>query len=445
MESSNDWTDAERRVERAAELFEQRKLNEALAELQLAVHVNPYNPNWLFNLALTLDEMGRCDEAIDAYRAALELEPADVSTLYRLGATLQRAGRFREAVAAFDDLERIEPDYEPVYCARIACYSELGEHQHAEEMFYLGQQVKENCPTCYFNIGLSLAARQNWDRAIYCWQRTLELEPTHPAVHQRLAEAFRQRGDRSRARKHLLSRLRQAPRDYAVLAEYCQLSLELGRIEEVGARLAAISTANSAGSAHVQFARGIWLAAQNQFAAALESFTRTLELDPTFPRAHLRISQIHLAQRQTIAAKTHLRSELMLRPDDPQTLRDLANLLIDTGETRSAITCLRRLVLICPNDVPAWQNLAVAHFLRHQFDAGITACRKALEISPGHLASTHNLAMALGELQRYDEALLVLADAPQCKDELGELLLRLRARKLKAKVRGFLRRIVGLG
>jgi tetratricopeptide (TPR) repeat protein len=55
----NDWDDAERRVERAQELFEQRRWSEALEELRAATDINPYNAGWHFNIGLTLDEMGR--------------------------------------------------------------------------------------------------------------------------------------------------------------------------------------------------------------------------------------------------------------------------------------------------------------------------------------------------------------------------------------------------
>src|SRR5207253_6891658 len=79
--NTNDWNDAERRVERAAELFEQRKWQEALAELLVATTINPYNGGWFFNIGLTLDEMGRLDEAIDAYGRALAIDPRDVQAL----------------------------------------------------------------------------------------------------------------------------------------------------------------------------------------------------------------------------------------------------------------------------------------------------------------------------------------------------------------------------
>jgi superkiller protein 3 len=88
----NDWNDAERRVERAQELYEQRKLQEAVDELRAAIAINPYNSGWFFNLGLTLDELDRAEEAIDAYKQALDIDPNDLQTMNRLGMDLHRVG-----------------------------------------------------------------------------------------------------------------------------------------------------------------------------------------------------------------------------------------------------------------------------------------------------------------------------------------------------------------
>jgi len=431
---SNDWTDAERRVERAAELFEQRKLDEALEELRFAVDINPFNPGWLFNLALTLDELGRYDEAIEVYQKTLQIEPDDVLVLHRLGVNLHRTGRFREALEVLEHASEVDPEFEPSYCCRIASHADLGEHDRAEEAFYLGRLVQEHCPTCYYNMGASLAVRGLLERAIYCWQRTLELQPMHPHVHAKLADAFWQRGELPRARKHFSARLRQSPRDFAALLDLVELLLEMGRVEEAGERIATVPRAVAAGSAPVQFGRGIWLAAQQRLAEAADAFAIVLQIDPTFPRAHLRMAQIRLTAGKLIEAKTHLRSELLLRPDDPQTLRDLSNLLIDTSETRSAVVCLRRLTALRPDDLLAWQNLAVANFLRHQYDDGIAACRRALLLRPGYAPVTHNLAVALGELGRYDEAIALMKPLMQSGDDFSDLTLRLKLLQAKARV-----------
>src|SRR5204863_9256341 len=100
----SDWNEAERRVERAQELFEQHKWQEALEELRAAIAINPYNSGWFFNLGLTLDEMHRTDEAIDAYVQALAIDPNDLQAMYHLGVDLHRVGRLW---VAFRTLENI--------------------------------------------------------------------------------------------------------------------------------------------------------------------------------------------------------------------------------------------------------------------------------------------------------------------------------------------------
>ena len=177
----NDWDDAERRVEKAQELFEQHRWQEALEELRAATTINPYNGAWFFNIGLTLDEMGRFDEAIDAYRQALAIDPNDLQALNHLGVDLHRVGQLRRGPQDLRAASKpIDPAFEPSYCHRIITYSELGDHERAEEMFYLARLYKEHCPHCYYNIGCCLSERGLYDKAIYCWQKTLDLDESHP-------------------------------------------------------------------------------------------------------------------------------------------------------------------------------------------------------------------------------------------------------------------------
>ena len=105
----NDWDDAERRVEKAQELFEQHRWQEALEELRAAISINPYNGGWLFNIGLTLDEMERYEEAIEAYRTALEIDERDLQALNRLGVDLHRLGNLDEALRTFERLDELCP------------------------------------------------------------------------------------------------------------------------------------------------------------------------------------------------------------------------------------------------------------------------------------------------------------------------------------------------
>src|SRR5205823_7128453 len=127
------------------------------------------------------------------------IDENDLQAMNHLGVDLHRVGNFDEALGTFERIEQLDASFEPAYCNRIIAHSELGEHDKAEEMFYLARLYKEHCPHCYYNIGCSLAARGLYDKAIFCWRRTLELDEDHPEVHVRIAEALWSKGQPEQA------------------------------------------------------------------------------------------------------------------------------------------------------------------------------------------------------------------------------------------------------
>src|SRR5271170_775427 len=200
----NDWHDAERRVELAGELFQQRKWAQALRELQAAIRINPYNAAWFHNMGLVLDELGRFEQAVEAYRKADRLKPDDLETLSRLATDLHRINRLRASLRVLRRISEIDPSHEPAYCLSILLHGELGEHDQAEEMFYLARLYKDQCPRCYDFMGRSLFARGRYERAIFCFQKCLDLDSAAPDVTMRLAQAYWKKGENEKARRHFL-------------------------------------------------------------------------------------------------------------------------------------------------------------------------------------------------------------------------------------------------
>jgi tetratricopeptide (TPR) repeat protein len=399
----SDWNDAERRVEKAQELFEQRRWPEALEELRAAISINPYNGGWFFNIGLTLDEMGRFEEAIEAYHHALDIDRNDLQALSHLGIDLHRVGNFEEALKTFERIEQIDPSFEASYCQRILTYGELGQHDRAEEMFYLARLYKEHCPQCYYNMGCSLADRGLYDKAIYCWQKTLDLDDSHPEVQVRIAEALWGKGDLESARQHYLIGLRHDPGNTSILLDLGELLAEMGRDEDAGEKFRrAIELAPEEPSGYYCHAR--WLMRHSREDDAIAAFSKVLQLDPTCLGAHLRLGELYYRRRDLPAARKHLRAELLLRPQDPQILTDLSNLLLDTTQNRAAVACLKRLVQLDARSVFAWQNLAVAQFHVGRYEEGIASCHEALRLSPGNSTAAYNLALAYQHLGRFDDA-----------------------------------------
>ena len=150
------------------------------------------------------------------------------------------------------------------------------------KFFYLARLYKAHCPACYFNIGCSLAERGLYDKAIFCWTKTLdssvsgpvsdvlsssgtinstinsELNDLYGEVHVRIAQALWNKGDLEEARQHYVLGLRQDPGNTGTLLDLSDLLIEMDRWEEAGEKIRrAIELAPEDPAAHFCFGR--WL------------------------------------------------------------------------------------------------------------------------------------------------------------------------------------------
>jgi len=402
-EPMNDWTDAETRVERAHDLYERGRWVEAAAELRAAIEVNPYNPSWHFNLALTFEAMAEYERACQAFSKALELDGDDVETLNCLAVNLTRVGRYAEALEHFARIDELKPDYEPAYCNRIVTYTEIGDHDKAELMFYRARQVKDECPQCYYNIGDSLYARGQYDRAIYCWRQTLRLDPSHPYANVRIAEAYWAKGDLKQAAERYQQELKSGRQtDTETLLDFGEMLMEMGKLLEAG-DVFRQALQQGGDDASVHFCLGEYSLKTGRLTAAERHFRNVARIDPRYPAAHLKLAEALIRQGDVQEGSKQLICELKCSGHDPQTLKEVARLLLEAHRCRQANVVLQQLVRLDPSDAHVQHNLAVSYFMMQRLGEGIRHCRKALKLKPDYPLALYNLALAhmrLGQLSR---------------------------------------------
>ena len=92
-----------------AELLKQGRLEEAIAEFQRAVELDPAYAAAHLNLAYAYERSGRVEEAIAGYRKALALDPNNLYGLNNLGVLYDRKGLYDEAIATLEKALGIDP------------------------------------------------------------------------------------------------------------------------------------------------------------------------------------------------------------------------------------------------------------------------------------------------------------------------------------------------
>ncbi len=438
----SDWFEAEQRAERAQKLCDSHRWAEALMEIDAAIGINANNATWQAQRGFVLEELGRWEEAADAYQNSLELEAADRDVMLALGSVLLRLERFTQALTIFDELAQAHPDCEPAYCHRIQAYAELGQHERAEEMFYLAQQINDDCPHCFYAIGISLAGRGQREKAIYCWKRVLDVEPDYYGVNLRIAEAYRADRDYEQAREYLLREVRGDPGNTDLLFDLAELTLESGQAATAAAKFAQIVELDP-GHYESHFALGkIWLE-MGQPEQAISSFEMVAKLassDPGLHGFHRTFGEALLALGKFREARRRLRRATDENPTDPAVAMLLGDCLLAEGKPATASDWFRRVLALDADNAYAYHKLGMCQFKQGRHEAGLAQCLKAIEHKPDYVAAMHNAIVAQLYTAKWKQARALLRRALAI-DPSHEPTCELRGKMWRYRLRHYARRI----
>lgn len=430
------WNDAEGLSQRALQLMQKQRWRDALEELDLALALDPYNAANLYHRGVALDELGQYHEALQAYERANDIQPDHPDVLNRWALDLHQLGDSKDSLRLFERIHRRSPSYEPAYCNHVHLLVELGQHEAAEEVFYLARLANEQCPRCYFTMGLSMAAQNRHEQAVRCFRRATDLPGASAEVNRRLADSLLALGDFESARVHLQQSLSIDPNHTPTLSQMIDLLIDVDMLAEAERWLDRLHRLASE-QAYTQLLSGRLAIAMNRFAAAQSFLERATQIDPTIARAHQLLGVLYARQGKIDLARQQLHAELLLGPHATSELYEIGRLLLDLSDYGSAAGCFRRVVDRDANHAEAWLNLGVSECEQSNIDAGIEAFRTALAVSPKMVAAHHNLALAMSDRGNWPAAITIVRHAIHLLPGEPDLL-NLRRRLWLRRIRGWL-------
>ncbi|MHC5024888.1 MAG: tetratricopeptide repeat protein [Planctomycetota bacterium] len=428
----SDWFDAESHADRALEMYERGRWAEAEAELRKALSLNPDQPEWLFNLGLTLEASGRDTDALDAYERAVDLMPGQVDPLIAAGIVCNRLNQHDRAIEWFDQALRLDPRSETAYANKMESHLRGSEHDDVETTFYLAQlALDEIGAPCLAVMAESLIERRQWERAEWCLREALRLDPTMPRLRARLAAVYAATGRPRRASQLFLRDLRDDPGNIDTLLDYGELLLDQRRLPEASEKFRRVLEMEPANiDAHYRL--GQTSMAGRRYEQASIEFELVLKLDPQFPSIRLALGEALLRRGDRDSARNLLLEQLeIVRRDDSPTrharLGRLGRLLLEIGRAAEAAELFERAVTISGPSTSLLRSLALAQFRAGDRAAGQATSRRVLKLEPACVASMHNLALAALEERRFGEASRWIVRGLACDhQDVGLRRLRMR-------------------
>jgi tetratricopeptide (TPR) repeat protein len=193
------------------------KTDEAWAEFQQALDLEPNRAETHCNLADLLDAAGRSDEALAHYMKALKLDPNQASTHNNLGIFLASRGRTDEALSHYLRALEINPDFGEVQYNLGNLLQDVGRNDEALSHYLLALDLNSNQARVHYSIGLLLSKMGRTGESEAHYRKALEIDPNHLDAHNNLGILLASTGRIDEGIAQLRKALEANPRAVRVL------------------------------------------------------------------------------------------------------------------------------------------------------------------------------------------------------------------------------------
>ncbi len=406
----NNWQDAEQFADKALEMFERGRWGEAESELRKALDIDPDQGDWHFNLGLTLERTGRDAEALSSFEQASRLLEDAIDPKLAAGAACARLERFYDAIEWLEKVLHIDTTVEPAWAMLVDAHASLNDHDAAETSFYMAQDALEE-PSAHVLISMSgsLLTRNLPERAIWCAQEAIKINPDVYGGRLRLAGGLVATGQSQRASQILLQELREDPGNVQALLLHADVLADTGRANEALMKLHRVLELEPANvDAHIR--AGKYAMEEQRWEESFIAWGLVRRLQPHHKTACLHLAQTLLEMQRPAAARPLLQEhiERMDVTTSNEEYLHVAELLLGAGEPSDAVILLDSLLVSLedhdPMKLKCLRILAVTLFASEKIDEGAAVSRKVLRIDPTCISSMHNLALASVKNNRYRSA-----------------------------------------
>jgi tetratricopeptide (TPR) repeat protein len=250
-------------------LRQQGKTIEAFDALNQAIRLEPDDADGYLVRANVFNNIGKYDRALQDYNEALRLKPEFAQAFSDRGAAWYFKGEYQKAVDDYDSAIRLNPNRAWTFANRGVAYRKLGNSQRALDDDTSAIRIDPTVPEFFDNRGLDLAgngdyagaisdydqaikirpdakfltnrgdayqATKDYDRAIADYDAAMKLDPKFQRAYNNRGTAWRRKGDPERALADYAEAVRLNPSDAASADNYKNVSLQLERLNALGAQ-----------------------------------------------------------------------------------------------------------------------------------------------------------------------------------------------------------------
>ena len=350
------------------------------------------------NLGAVLYNQGKIDEAVACFNTALRLKPRYVDAHNNLGLALWRRGRDSEAIEQFNAVLKLGPDAKAYYNLGVVLFSQQ-KSTEAKECFLAAIRLQPDHAEARNNLGNVLIGEGKVNEAGEQFAAAVRSAPFFAEARCNLAEFLASKGDGGKAIEQYAAALRCKPESPEAHSGLARLLEQAGQLPEAAEHYAAAARLRpDLAEAHNNLSN---LAARlNNPQMAFTHGRAAVELKPDWPEAHFNLGNALLLQGRLEDAAARYSEALRLNPGYSEACQNLGFTLEKLGRDKEAADRYAELVRLQPGSASAFNRLAIVLARQGRFEEATKAAEEGIRQATA--SGQNELAGQLREnLRRY--------------------------------------------
>ena len=213
-------------------LFRQGKTDEAIANFQAAVEIQPRYVDAHDNLGVALLQAGKPDAGIAHLKEAARLAPGRADLYYNLGIALGEQGQTAQAIGQFQEALQLNPGFAGAHSRLGDVLLQQGQVDDAIAHFRRALEIQPSLAEADCKLGIALLRTGQLDEALVHLQRALEIRPGFAEAHYNLGKALFKKGQDDETLAQFQRAVQIDPKLANAQSDLGTLLVQRGRMDE---------------------------------------------------------------------------------------------------------------------------------------------------------------------------------------------------------------------
>lgn len=366
-----------------------------------ALTVQPLYADALFNLGAFHQSVGRPEEALALYE---RMPSPTAPSLYNSALHQIEKKEYRAAISKLLEAARLRPHDQIIYAPLSHALFEIGKHILSEKIQQFAIQLRPEEPQQYYNLGVLLHTRDQFEESFRIYGRALQLDPTLAAAYANIAYCKIHLGLYPEAiafGQHAIAYDPTVGMSYLNLGTAYQWNGD----KPQALRWFDAALRMKPEGVDTLISVGLNLDVQDDAPKAMRFLRNAIATAPANPKALFSLGNLHFKSGENPQATAWFKRAASVDPHYILALNNLGTVHITDGRVGEAIAMYRRLIEVDPANAMGWYNLSIAHHLRDAFDSAVVAGKRCVALDPQSIDAQNNLAASLNLAGRVEEAL----------------------------------------